>query len=407
MLVGISHTKNKKYVSKQFALLRTMTSRAKTNCFVVHKDYTIKQWRDYLSTLTNVEGIVIMDELVPTAVVYRYPNMRDLGITDNIYGNLSQQWVDKDGNGWFDVDEMPEEYHQDCWVGRLLPYCCGYTGIGWLEWFWKQTGYVGAARFTRRSYSETLDYWQKKLNRNTPNPLSSFIATSDWSGVDEEKKEGFGLNIQNLKEKKVFDSILNITDKPYFLKNTSPSRGGGIEGMWWSDGTGTAWHAAHSAAIAMGDMRYDDAYVNMKESKGPTLLLTYACSVAEWDQLKNSNIIVNIFNSIQNNNIKCIISSGLMQWGAGFNVEMDGKGSWGAGDSAGIPDAVYDGKSFFSFMKEHKGKPIGLAHRDWLNLSYKHYIAKNVKYPNKERDWKEILINVLAINIVGDATLLL
>ena len=407
MLVGISGTKNKKYSSKQFALLKTMASRAKTGYFVNHKDYTVKQWRDYLGSLTDVEGIVILDELVPTTIVYRYPNMKDIGITDNIYGNLSQQWVDKDGNGWFDVDEMPEEYHQDCWVCRLVPYCCGYTGVGWLEWFWKQTGYIGAARFTRRSYSETLDYWQKKLNRSTTNPLSSFIATSDWTGVDEEKEEGFNLNIQNLKEKKVFDSILNFGEKPYFVEYTSPSRGGGMEKMWWSDGIGTAWHAAHSASLTMGDMRYDDAYVNLKEAKGPTLLLAYACSVAEWDKENNSNILANIFNSIKNNNIKCIIASGLMQWGAGFQVEMDDKGSWGSGDSGGVPGAIYDGKNFFSFMKEYQGKHIGLAHKDWLNLSYKHYIAKNIKYPSDRYDWKEILINVLAINIIGDGSLIL
>ena len=410
MLLGLSHITNEKYKPKQSAILSQMAVRNKSQYSLQHYDWKcVDDLRNEIRRINSkhtITGIAIMDELVPVPKVYRTPNYLDTGIADNIYGNISKQWVDKDNNGMFDINEMPEEYHQDCWVCRFVPYSSSYSGVGWFKWWYSMLLSIQGVG-SSRSYSSTLDHWLTKLTKNTTSPLSSFIATSDWSGVDEERKEGFRLNLKTLREQKVFDKMFNYGKDPYFLEYTSPSKGDAMRKLWQGTGVGTAWHAAHSAAAAMGDMRYDDAYINMKEGRGPTLLLTYACSVGEWNTSENHNILANIFNSKEDNNIKCIIGSGLMQWGAGFGVQMDEKGSWGAGDSSGIVDAVYDADNFFTLMKKYEGQPIGLAHKDWLNLAYKHYIAKNIKYPDEKKDWKEVIINVLAMNIIGDGSLIL
>jgi len=396
MIAGLMHGSNARNIHKIQALLDGMSQRAsQSNKIISLNSTSLNEWRKKVADV-NPTGVIIFDEKVPTATIHRNDsNLADAGISDNLMGNFNKRFEDIDKDGEFEIEDIPEEYSQDAWVCRLTPHSCAYSGGGWLRWWYYLKGCVDGIGLPR-SYDYMLDYWKKKLDRNTVNPLSSFIATSDYSGMDEVNKKGFPLHFPSLRADNVFDKILNIGSEAYYVEETSPMGSSGMDKLWHINSLGTAWHAAHSGAVQLGDFRYDDAYKNLKLAKGPTLLITFACSVGEWSTSENHNIIANIFNSRECNNIKCIYSSWIVQMGAGALVHMNELGEW---------CHQGEGKCFFEFMKDHKGKPIGLAHRDWLNLSFKHYIAKDKLYPGE--DHKAQILQNLCINAIGDATTLL
>lgn len=394
MIVGISHSKNKAYASRQRSIIQGMAVRAKDDYVLIHKDYeNVHQWRHLLAGMSNVKGIVIMDARVPPPKIYRAKTYKDFGVADLIYGNLKQEWVDTNKNGYFDVAEMPDEYTQGAWVCRLIPLSIEYKEIHWwLSWYFRKMS-VGAPKY-KWSYPVMLDRWQAKLDRKTVRPLSSFISTNDYTGFAEKK--GFSINWELLKEKKCFDWMIG----QYPVKYTNPENGGPIKYMWESTEVGTAWHSGHSSFSGLGDLRYDFAYRAMKKNRGPTLLLTYACSVGEWqDDRSVRNVVSNILNSRELNNIKACLCSGIMQWGGSFNPYYDGEGHWSNGDI---------GRNFYMIMKEKRGKTLGEAWVEWINLCYKHMKAKAKLYPNEDKDYGgELLMAHLAINLYGDGTLLL
>jgi hypothetical protein len=384
MLAGLSHSDNRKYEGRHLALLNNMAERVDTYPEIFYRDYSVDQWRNLLKAAPQkIDGIVILDEKVPVPKIYRGGRHPDHGIADNIYGNISKQILDKGADGYFEIEDMPEEYHQDCFVCRLVPYSIAYYGVGWWEWFrhlWQER--IWDIR-DKRSYGFMLDYWSEKLNRITAEPLTSFVATCDWSGVDEENKKGFNLDMEKLRSEDVF----KIDYGQYDLEFSDPIRKEGVQRMWFKSALGTAWHSGHSANSQLGDFRYESAYKNLQEERGPTLLLTYACSVGEWQMNPNYNIISNIFNSRENNNIKCICGSGILQWGAGFQTHLGFNSE--------------ENTCLFELMKKYMYKPFGFAQRDWINEAYKFYIKRGGEFD------KQFLINFLAMNITGDATVLL
>ena len=406
MIIGLLHYRNRAYLSRVNMLLESIAARALTASTVLCiNSLNFETWRSSIllnNAVKKIDGIVIFDEYVPAPVIHRTGYYKDLGICDNLYGNFDKRWKDSDLNGIFEVSEMPEEYTQDAWVSRMVPYSMTYDGIGLFKSLFVRffnTGTIGKTR----SYSYMLDYWKMKLDNKTAKPLDSFVATADISktGPDGTDSTGFPLNVDQLSKDGVFDKMLGN----WPVKYTDPSKGEGINYAFYNNNLGTHYHSAHSASISLGDLRFDVAYNAMKASKGASLLLLYACSVGEWNKTTNQNVIANIFNSRENNNIKCICSSGLLQWGGSFQAKMDGLGSWGAGDSAMSP---YHADNLFTIMKKHRGRPFGEAHKEWINLSYKHYRGKAKLYPGDNKDYGgEILMNNLAMNCTGDASIIL
>jgi hypothetical protein len=396
MLIGLLHAKNRRYFSKVEELLHSMSVRAECegNAFlVISPSNSFDSWRNEVKGFNKhgeVSGIVIFDEYVPTAHVYRSGYYPDSGISDNLMGNLTKQFEDKNKNGKFEIADMPEEYTQDAWVSRLVPYSIAYSGVGLLKWFMNQRFSIWGLG-NPRSYSYILDYWKKKLARSTVRPTSSFIATCDWSKIAKEGSDnpmGFHLNMDNLQSTGTFGRIIG----QYHLEYSDPEHEEGIQHMWHAPALGTAWHSAHSAFSALGDFRYDEAYLRMKLNCGPTLLLLLACSVGEWQEYPCYNIVSNIYNSKENNNIKAIIGSGLMQWGGGFQTRLDPDGNWIGGDN------------LFSLIRKYRGSCLGLAHKEWLEHVYVHY-KNSDKYDYLKR--MQLLIQYLCMNITGDGTLIL
>jgi hypothetical protein len=395
MIAGLLHHDNYKHSDKVYKLLDGMAERDRDTHTLLIADYdTFGRWRNELVRINEtypIHAVVIFDEKVPPAKFYRDGKHPDHGISDNLYGNFTKQWKDQDGNGTFEVQEMPDEYTQDAGVCRLIPHSVAYNGIGWWKYYlnlWQnRITNIGASR----SYEYMLDYWDWKLNRVTPNPLSSFIATADYTGVDIESQTGFGFDIEGLRQEQVFNKVWGI----YHLKYSDPKENDGIDKMWYSPGkVGTAWHSAHSTNSRLGDFEYDEAYKYLEENRGPTLLLTYACSVGEWMMGRdpatgNRNIIANIFNSRYNNNIKCICGSGLVQWGGSFAKYVDYVGSYSKGDN------------LFTLMKKYEGKTFIRAHREWLERGYRHYINQQKNDPGNPV-YKQFAMQWLSMNITGD-----
>ena len=96
----------------------------------------------------------------------------------------------------------------------------------------------------------------------------------------------------------------------------------------------------------------------------------------------------------ENNNIKAILGSGLLQYGAGFSKRLN-------------PDeSLTSGETFFSLMKKYRGKSIGLAHREWIEKAYTHY--KDLERTDDRYTSEKcmaFLINYLCINITGNGNL--
>ncbi|MHA2250152.1 MAG: hypothetical protein ACXAD7_07310 [Candidatus Kariarchaeaceae archaeon] len=396
MLIGLLHAKNINYSSRVKELLNTISVRArykKSPFLIISASDSFDHWRNQIKRIyeyDDITGVIIFDEYVPTAHVYRSGYYPDSGISDNLMGNLTKQFKDKNKNGKFEIADMPEEYTQDVWVSRLVPYSISYNGVGWFRWFMNQRFSIWGLG-NSRSYNYMLDYWEKKLERSTVRPTSSFIATCDWSKIAKEDSDnpmGFHLNMEKLQTTGTFGRVIG----QYHLEHSDPEHEEGIQHMWHAPALGTAWHSAHSASSALGDFRYDEAYLRMKFNRGPTLLLLLACSVGEWQTNPCYNIVSNIYNSKENNNIKAIIGSGLMQWGGGFQVSLDPEGNWSGGEN------------LFSLMKKYKGTCLGLAHKEWLEHAYVHYKSSE-KYDYHKR--MQLLIQYLCMNITGDGTLTL
>ena len=393
MILGLSHKSNDKYRVKQQRLLSQMSLRCNTGFSIEYRSYNdSEKWRQMIidfSKTYHIDGIVILDEKVPPVKVHRTGSVPDNGISDNIYGNITHCWEDKNGDGIYDVSEMPDTYTQDAWVCRFVPHNIQYNI--YQNWFQSLLAFVNWS--SNRSYSYMLDYWFSKMSKLTPTSLSSFMVLNDTSGTPDE--QGFPFDMKLIEDRKVFDKILGHIITP----DTTPTGSNLSSWFWHLPSYGTGFANAHSGERQLGDMRYDTAFNNLKSWCGPTLLLLNACAVGEWNLAKNLSIVGNIFNSKYNNNIKCICASGLIQWGGSFMAFMDGKGTWLNGKT---------GENLYTLMRQFKGKTFGDAHKAWINLAYEHYIAMNKLYGERDkRDYKQELINFIAMNITGDATIIL
>ena len=267
MILGLSHSKNKRYKKQQAKILSNMSSRADNMRYDIlySNSEDIFSWRQSIKKIedtTSISYIVIMDERVPAPVVFRSGEYEDLGIADNIYGDIDMMWQDSNRDGRFCVEEMPDDYYQRATVSRLVPYCKSYIYPEMGFWEYLIGLFVSLRdKDSARTYSCMLDYWYDKFSTTSGHrPSHSFIATSDKTAVDPEHKDIFSFDVKAVRDLCLFKLIFNITNDAYYVEDTDPEETGGMHDVWYSGNLGTLWHVAHSAPSRLGDFGYNSAY---------------------------------------------------------------------------------------------------------------------------------------------------
>jgi len=377
MILGLLHSKNAKHYLKAKEALRAISLNLHTKgALIVHGAFDFNSWRNKILCYDDmVKGIMIFDEMVPYARIHRESLEEDLGITDNLYGNFTNRWLDKNNSGVFEESEFPLNYTQDVWVSRWIPCSRNYCNTPWRRFANTMSGYGNAG------YSDKLEEFTAKIKSQRNNAMDSCGVIVNTKGKFTGQVSEWQVKMETLHHcfKKVCDPIRGT--------KTSISANEQTQELFFSKDIGTIYLLGHSHSGQIGDFKSSDAFNLLQRDRGPSVTVVFGCQVGEWNRKvtpfysgQNFTITGNLLNSFNRSNVRSLVVSGLIQAG----TKQDEK----IGD-----------KCLFDYMSECDN--LGMAVKEWINNGIEYY--KNA--PNVIS--RPIALQLACMNLMGDPSVLL
>jgi len=379
MILGLLHYKNAKHYGKVRETLDAISSNLRMGMegiLLMHNSFNFNSWRSkVLRYGDSLEGIMIFDEMVPYARIHRESLEEDLGITDNLYGNLTNRWLDVNDSGVFEESEFPSNYTQDVWVSRWIPCSRNYYGSLWRRLANKMSGYGNVG------YSDKLKEFTAKIMSRRNNAMNS-------CGVIVNTKGKFTGQVSEwqVKTETLYHCFDGVYDQVRGLK-TSIRVNEQAQELFFKKDIGTIYLLGHSHSGQIGDFKASDAFNLLQTDRGPSVVVVFGCQVGEWNRKvnpfysgQNFTITGNLLNSFNRSNVRSLVVSGLIQAGT-------------------KQDEKIGGKCLFDYMSECDN--LGMAVKEWIDNGIEYY--KNA--PNVIS--RPVAMQLACMNLMGDPSVLL